>query len=109
MKFLVDNQLPSALARFLVSQGLDCKHVLEVGLGEATDVEIWGYASRNDCVVISKDEDFLHLANARLSEARLVWIRLGNCRTTVLLAAIKRSWPRIEAALTAGDQVVEIR
>src|SRR6266436_3836822 len=53
----------AALARFLASRGVDCQHVLDLKLGEASDAEIWAHASRNDYVVISKDEDFLYLAN----------------------------------------------
>lgn len=109
MRFLVDNQLPTALARFLVSRGIECRHVLDVGLDSAADALIWEYACRNDCVLISKDEDFLYLANAPTAEARLIWIRFGNCRTKVLLAAVGRLWPRIEASLNAGDRIIEVR
>lgn len=109
MKFLVDNQLPTALARFLASRGVECRHVLDIGLGGATDAAIWDYASRNDCVVISKDEDFLYMANAPQPTARFVWIRMGNCRTKALLAAVERLWPKMEAGLTAGDRVIELR
>jgi predicted nuclease of predicted toxin-antitoxin system len=45
VKFLVDNQLPSALARFLASRGVDCLHVLDIDMGAATDVAIWEYAA----------------------------------------------------------------
>jgi predicted nuclease of predicted toxin-antitoxin system len=109
VKFLVDNQLPAALARFLVSRGVDCQHVLDLGMCDASDVEIWGHASRNDCVVISKDEDFLYLATIPGAKARLIWIRLGNCRTKTLLSVVEHLWPKIEAALKAGDQVIEVR
>ena len=109
MKFLVDNQLPASLARFLVSRGVDCQHVLDIGLADASDAEIWKHAVRNDCVVISKDEDFLYLANAPSAKARLIWIRLGNCRTRVLIDAIELLWPRIEASLKAGERVIEVR
>ena len=54
MTFLVDNQLPTALARFLASRGITCQHVLDIDLGGASDAAIWEYANRNDCVVISK-------------------------------------------------------
>ena len=54
MTFLVDNQLPTALARFLASRGINCQHVLDIDLGGASDAAIWEYANRNDCVVISK-------------------------------------------------------
>ena len=109
MKFLVDNQLPAALARFLTSRGVDCQHVLDIELGNGTDAEIWKHASQHDCVVISKDEDFLYFANRPSAKGRFIWIRLGNCRTKALLAAIENLWPRIEAALKAGDRIIEVR
>jgi predicted nuclease of predicted toxin-antitoxin system len=77
VKFLVDNQLQAALARFLVSQGVEFQHVLDVGLADATDAEIWDYAGRNDCAVISKDEDFLYLAKGSGREGA---IRLDSVR-----------------------------
>jgi predicted nuclease of predicted toxin-antitoxin system len=64
VKFLVDNQLPAALARFLASRGVECQHVLDVGLDIGTDAEIWEHATRHGFIIISKDEDFLYLANA---------------------------------------------
>jgi predicted nuclease of predicted toxin-antitoxin system len=60
-------------------------------------------------VVISKDEDFLYLANVSSAKARLVWVRFGNCRTKALLAAVERLWPKIEAGLKAGDRIIELR
>ena len=109
MKFLVDNQLPSALARFLAARGLDCQHVFDLGLARASDAEIWGYASEQQMVLISKDEDFFHLAGRSPAGVRLIWVRLGNCRKQALLATIESLWPRIEACLEAGEQVVEVR
>ena len=109
MRFLVDNQLPTALARFLASRGVDCQHVLDIDLGGATDAAIWEHASRNDCALISKDEDFLYMANVPSAKARFVWVRIGNCRTKALLAVVERLWPKIEAGLKAGDQVIELR
>ena len=109
MKFLVDDQLPAALSRHLAKRGCDSLHVQDVGLSKGSDIQIWRYAEDHGCVVISKDEDFLYLANALESKARLVWVRLGNCRTKFLLAAVDRWWPRIESSLAAGDRVVELR
>lgn len=40
MRFLIDEQLPTALARWIVSQGHDAQHVFDVGLGGASDVTI---------------------------------------------------------------------
>jgi predicted nuclease of predicted toxin-antitoxin system len=82
---------------------------MEVGLGQARDVDIWRYACESNRVVITKDEDFLHLANRQPPTGGLIWVRLGNCRTPNLLAEFERFWPRIQASLEAGDRVIEIR
>jgi len=109
VKLLVGNQLPAALARHLTSLGRECEHVEAVQLDTASDAEIWQYASPRGSVVVSKDEDFLYLASRAESAARLLWVRLGNCRTSALLKAFDRLWPRIEQALVRGERVVEIR
>ena len=109
MKFLVDNQLPSALARFLGARGEDCKHVLDLGLAQATDKEIWRYASTAGLVLISKDEDFVHLAKQAGATVQLIWVRVGNCRNPALLGAIERGWPAAKEAIGAGERVVEVR
>jgi predicted nuclease of predicted toxin-antitoxin system len=109
VKLLVDNQLPVALARYLTSLGHKCEHVEAVHLDAASDAEIWRYASQRGCVVVSKDEDFLYLAGCAESTARFLWVRLGNCRTSALIDAFDRLWPRIEQALASGERVVEIR
>ena len=109
MKFLVDNQLPAALAIFLRKRGFDCQHVLEAGLGEALDAEICRYARIQERIIVSKDEDFFYAAKRPDTDVKLVWVRLGNCRTSELLEAFARSWPRIESCLKAGDRIVEVR
>jgi len=109
VKLLVDNQLPVALAQCLTSLGHDCEHVEAAHLDTASDAEIWEYAGQRGCVVVSKDEDFLYLASRAESPARFLWVRLGNCRTSALMEAFDRLWPRIEQALLSGERVVEIR
>ncbi len=109
MKFIVDNQLPAALAQSLRKRGLDCQHVLEVGLAEALDAEICRYADAEERIIISKDEDFIYFAKQPESRIKLIWVRLGNCRTPALLAAFDGAWQRIEACLKAGDRIIEIR
>lgn len=62
MKFLVDNQLPPALARFISEDLLvEALHVADIGLRDGTDADVWGYATQNDFLLISKDEDFVTL------------------------------------------------
>ena len=104
----MDNQLPVALARHLNQYGHDAIHVLEIDFAEISDREIWRHALNENRVVISKDEDFFHLANSS-DEGLLAWVRLGNCRTPALLAAMDRCLPELLSAAGAGHRVIEIR
>ena len=109
MRFLVDNQLPSALARFLSSIGLEAVHVLDLGLSQSKDAELWSFAAENDFVLISKDHDFLDFLGRTAPRGRLIWVRVGNCRRQALLESVERAWPEIMSLLAAGERMIEIR
>ncbi|MBI4324732.1 MAG: DUF5615 family PIN-like protein [Chloroflexi bacterium] len=109
MTFLVDHQLPPALAKFFQDQGHIAQHVRELGLQRVDDPVIWRHAADNEVVVVSKDEDFYFLATAPGNTVKLLWVRVGNCRTRVLLATFHRHLPRVIAAFESGSLVVEIR
>jgi predicted nuclease of predicted toxin-antitoxin system len=95
LRFLVDNQLPPALARF-IDRDLEAEavHVSDVGLRDGSDSDVWDFASTNDFILISKDEDFVTLFSSSPS-AGLLWVRFGNCRRAVLLDLFQQLWPRI--------------
>jgi predicted nuclease of predicted toxin-antitoxin system len=109
LNFLVDNQLPPALARFIESE-LNAKavHVADLGLRDASDAEVWGYASAKDLILISKDEDFGNMILNRPT-AKMIWVRVGKCRRLFLLELFRRIWPRIVERLESGDSLIEIR
>ena len=109
MKFLVDNQLPRGLSQFFCNRGFDCEHVLDVGLAGASDLEICRYARASGRTIVSKDEDFFYIATKMNNPITLIWVRLGNCRTGVLLASFEQLWPQIEKSLVSGNSVIEIR
>jgi predicted nuclease of predicted toxin-antitoxin system len=109
VKFLVDNQLPETLAKYLCTKGHDAQHVLSVGLPSAKDIQICKYAAERGFVIVTKDEDFSLLAIQPGAAVQVVWVRLGNCRKSTLLTAFESLLPSIVAALEAGDRLVEIR
>jgi predicted nuclease of predicted toxin-antitoxin system len=108
MRFLVDNQLPVALARWLVSVGMQAEHVLDLGLEQASDSAIWALAIAQGSIVVSKDDDFLLLASRPRDTGRLLWVRVGNCRTPTLVSRFAVAWPTIENAFALGQRVVEL-
>ena len=109
MKFLIDNQLPVSLARFFREKGFECQHVFELGLDSASDHAIWDIAVKDKWVVISKDDDFLHIAKMRPKTAQFIWVRIGNCRSAALISIFDRLLTTIQEALRAEEDIIEIR
>jgi predicted nuclease of predicted toxin-antitoxin system len=109
VKFLVDNQLPGALARFCQSVGHVSRHVLDLHMEERSDAEIWEFAKTEHSIVVSKDEDFVHLANRLGDDGRLLWVRIGNCRKEYLLQRFRESFDDAVALFEQGSRIVEIR
>lgn len=107
--FLVDNQLPAALARRLNDGGYPSLHVRDVGLSEADDRTIWKFAQERAWVIVSKDDDFQDLAIRLGSPPQVLWVRLGNCRKSSLFQVFDRLIESIVAALDLGEAIIELR
>lgn len=112
MRFLVDAQLPPALAQWLRAKGATAEHVAEIGLLEASDREILDAAVERGAVIITKDRDFIALAMAReilrVSPVVVVWIRIGNVGNASLTARLEAVWEHVSDDLEGGARVVEV-
>lgn len=108
MRFLVDAQLPPALAKWLSAAGHSAEHVADCGLGAASDREVWSYALREECVVVTKDEDFPSRLLLEGSGPRIVWVRLGNTRRRDLIGWFELKHRELIEALERGESLVEL-
>ena len=108
MRFLVDAQLPPALACWLAAQGHEASHVGDLGMQAASDAEIWSYALASSAVVITKDEDFAQRKALAEGGPCVVWVRLPNTRRRELLLWFGDALPQILAALSRGETLVEV-
>ena len=72
-------------------------------MDEASDIEIWNYAADRNWIVVSKDEDFLHLANRQHDTGKLLWVRIGNCRKQTLLQAFDKELSPSSRPLTQAS------
>jgi predicted nuclease of predicted toxin-antitoxin system len=109
VRFLVDAQLPPALARLLTQHGHVAEHVHDVGLGAAPDEDVSRYAVAHQAALVTKDQDFADLSLLVGSAPAVVWVRLGNTSRRALLARFAPSIDQIVAMIEAGDTLVELR
>lgn len=108
MRWLVDAQLPPALARWLTAQGHEAQHVIDMGLGEATDADIWQHAVDTAAVIVTKDEDFALRAQLREGGPQVVWVRYGNVRRAELLRRFAAAWPEVVDLVARGESLIEL-
>jgi predicted nuclease of predicted toxin-antitoxin system len=107
LRFVVDAQLPPALARRIESLGHGAEHVFDRGLAKAADSEIRKHAAEIGAAIVTKDEDFA--VHRLLHEGpSIVWVRVGNTRRAALLARFESELTNIVAALERGETIVEL-
>lgn len=109
MKFLVDAQLPPALARWIASRGHQASHIFDLGVHTADDPAIWERARNEQAIIISKDEDFVDHWLLSAEPVQLVWIRKGNCSNRALLAWLVPLWDDAVKRLEQGEKFIELR
>ncbi len=109
MRFIVDAQLPPALARLLTAQGFFAEHVVDIGFGAADDSSIWDYALQHQAVIVTKDEDFPHRLQQSQKTPIIVWARSGNASRRALLQWFEPLVPQIVHLIDAGNRLIEIR
>lgn len=109
MKFVVDAQLPPALADWLGVQGHEAKHIADLSDLQASDGAIWRLAREQRRIIVTKDRDFAIWAAERTVGPQVVWLRLGNATTRSLLTWLEPRWGAVETALAEGIHLIEVR
>jgi predicted nuclease of predicted toxin-antitoxin system len=89
VRFLVDAQLPPALARLIAERGHVAEHVTDIGPGDAPDRDLWGYALAHQAVIVTKDEDFADMV--------------------ALVAWFEPLIEQVVAMVESGDRLIELR
>lgn len=109
MNFLVDAQLPPALAVWLRAAGHAAAHVQDVGLRDADDGLIWDHALRTSAAIVTKDEDFAARAAYTTDTAPVVvWLRVGNTTNRALRAWLESRLPGFLGLVSQGHRLVEV-
>jgi predicted nuclease of predicted toxin-antitoxin system len=107
-RFIVDAQLPTALARWLGAHGHVAEHVADLGMGGASDTAIWDFALAMQAVIITKDEDFAKRRMQTKIAPVIVWVRLPNTRRRQLLTWFEPLLPHLTLALQRGEALIEL-
>ena len=90
-RILIDNNLSHKLTDSLKSLGFEAIHVKAVGLQEASDNEIWQYATANNYHILTKDSDFSYIVALRGFSPKVIQLDIGNKSTNAIAELLERN------------------
>lgn len=82
MKLLFDHNLSPRLVTRLSDIYPNSEHVYLIGFDRTEDDALWAYATQNEYIIVTKDSDFNELSIIRGFPPKVIWLRLGNCKTS---------------------------
>lgn len=89
MKLLLDQNLSHKLVAAVSDLYPASAHVRELGLERADDLTIWHRAERDGYCIVSKDDDFLQRSTLQGAPPKIIWLRVGNCPTSRIVAVLR--------------------
>jgi predicted nuclease of predicted toxin-antitoxin system len=96
MRLLFDEQLSEALPAMLADVFPGSLHVRQLA-GAARPTNVSGDSPiAHDCLLVSKDEDFHRPSVLRGAPPKIVWLRIGNCRTEAVADLLERQAPALQ-------------
>ena len=109
MTIWIDAQLSPALARWLSQQfNLVVLSVQELGFRSAVEPEIFFAAREANAVVLTKDQDFVHLLERHGAPPKVLWVTCGNTSNARMREVLSASLPSALELLAKGEVLVEI-
>ncbi len=103
MNFLLNMNVHRDMAAPLKKRGHVCRHVGDIGMSRAKDVEIVVEAKKAGEIIITHDLDYGHLLAFSGEKApSVIILRLRDLRTEEILSRLDSVWKEIEHPLMDG-------
>ncbi len=111
MRLLIDANLSPRVAARLRDASYDAQHVVDVGLGTATDADIVTWATDHEQIIVSSDSDFSAiLARQRRTRPSFVLLRhLNELAPDQQAELLLANLPGVTDDLAAGAVVTILR
>lgn len=96
MSLLFDENLSDELVGRLSDIFPGSSHIKQVGLERRNDEDIWEFAKQNGFTIVSKDGDFHQLSFLQGPPPKVIWLRVGNCTTSLVERMLRQHADRIQ-------------
>lgn len=104
MKLLLDHNISPELVARLADLFPGSNHVYVLNLHEQDDRVVWDYAREHGFIVVSKDADFSELSMLQGFPPKLLWLRIGNCRTEDIELTLRTNYQAVVQLVGDSDR-----
>lgn len=85
MRFLFDQNISHRILKIIPEIYAESTTVKKQGLINASDKEIWEYAKKYNYIIVTQDSDFNDLNSVYGFPPKIIWLRMGNLKTTSIV------------------------
>jgi predicted nuclease of predicted toxin-antitoxin system len=104
VKLLFDENISQRLVALLETEFPESLHIESVVDRGTTDSGIWEVAKALNLMVVSKDNDFRQRALLLGPPPKVIWLDLGNARTSQVASLLRANLERIRAFSADEDE-----
>ena len=106
MKLLLDHNISHKLVARLADVFPDSTQTRLLNFGRANDPQLWSFAKTHGFVFVTKDRDVAELGVLRGAPPKIIWLRMGNCKTTVVEFALRSNLAAIQDLVDDPEKIV---
>jgi predicted nuclease of predicted toxin-antitoxin system len=106
LKLLFDHNISHKLVPRVVDIFPDSTQTRLLNLSRTNDPQLWLIAKTHGFVFVTKDKDVAELAILRGAPPKVLWLRVGNCKTTVIERVLRANFDAIARLVEDPERVV---
>jgi len=103
IKLLFDQNISFRIVGKLSELFPEAKQVRQLGLENATDIEIWSYAKKYNLTIVTFDSDFCDISNLKGFPPKIIWLRFGNTNTDKLAEILSVKFESIKTFIESPE------
>jgi predicted nuclease of predicted toxin-antitoxin system len=108
-RILLDQNLSFKISKGIRETFPDTKHVSDLSLTGAPDLDIWNHAKNHNYCIMTFDSDYIDISVLNGFPPKIIWLRIGNTSTGDIIEIIKSNHLAIkDFLLDAENAYLEI-
>ena len=106
MKLFLDHNISHKLIARLADIFPESTQTRLLNFGRTNDPQLWLFAKTHGYIFVTKDSDVAELAILRGAPPKVIWLRMGNCKTDVVEHTLRTNIRIIEDFVDDPDRIV---